>query len=204
MENTVIPKLSKRFRNALEFASTLHARQVRKGSSVPYISHLLSVAALVLEDGGSENEAVAALLHDAIEDQGKRKGVERLKRDIRQQFGKAVLEIVEGCTDGDRINDPPWRERKEHYLAHLKEASPMVRRIATADKLHNARCLLMDYRKQGDRLWKRFNAEKEDILWYYRSMADELSQLDSIGIAGELRRVVAELERLAGKNWGRS
>src|SRR5881227_3632367 len=144
-------ELSTRFEDALTFATRLHADQTRKGTSIPYISHLLAVTSIVLEQGGNEDEAIAALLHDAIEDQG---GAPT-REEIRRRFGDTVVAIVDGCTDTEVMPKPPWRERKEAYIAHIREASTAVRLVSAADKLHNARAVLADYRVLGDALWQR-------------------------------------------------
>jgi GTP pyrophosphokinase len=185
--------LSERFDQALAFAAELHRNQSRKGTKIPYVAHLLAVTALVLEHGGDEDEAVAALLHDAIEDQG-RGGATR--QEIRRRFGDRVVEIVAGCTDTDKDPKPPWRERKEKYLAHLRSASPSVRLVTAGDKLHNARSLLEDYRELGESVWNRFNGGKEGTLWYLRSVVGELNADGTTPLVRELERVVAELERL--------
>jgi len=158
--------LGERYVDALSFAARLHRDQRRKGSGVPYLSHLLSVSALVLEDGGDEDEAIAALLHDAVEDQG---GPPTLAS-ISTRFGERVARIVAECTDTDRVPKPPWRERKERYLAHLRQAAADSRRVSAADKLHNARSILADHRAMGDAVFDRFTASKADTLWYYRSL----------------------------------
>jgi (p)ppGpp synthase/HD superfamily hydrolase len=179
--------------HALLYASRLHRDQVRKGTSTPYITHLLAVASIVGENGGTEDEVVAALLHDAPED----RGGEATLQEIRDQFGDGVAEIVDGCTDTYETPKPPWRERKERYLAHLAGASGSVRLVSSADKLHNARTVLSDYRLLGEDLWTRFNGKKEGTLWYYRAVVDAL-QGDS-PIVEELDRVVTELETLSDK-----
>jgi len=158
--------LTIRFDRALTYANDAHCDQCRKGTEIPYVSHLLAVASLVLEDGGDEDEAIAALLHDAVEDQG---GSERLN-DIRVQFGDRVAAIVESCSDTDIQPKPPWRQRKERYLLHLRDADPSALRVSAADKLHNLRCILSDWKSIGDQLWERFNATKEDLLWYYSEL----------------------------------
>jgi (p)ppGpp synthase/HD superfamily hydrolase len=160
-------KLTERFEEALIYATRLHANQTRKMSSVPYISHLLSVAALVLEDGGSEDEAIAALLHDAIEDQGG----QAIRTEIYQRFGDRVTAIVEGCTESDTVPKPPWKERKLRYLATIAQAPVEVQRVSLADKLHNARSLLMDWRRFGSSVWQQFASDQEQILWFYRELA---------------------------------
>ncbi len=185
--------LSERFDQALQYASQLHRTQLRKATNIPYISHLLAVTALVLEHGGDEDEAIAALLHDAVEDQGGAPTREA----IRRRFGERVAEIVDGCTDTDETPKPPWRERKEKYIAHLRMASPSVRLVTTADKLHNARSILAEYRQLGDALWNRFNGGKGGTLWYYRAVVRELRAAGDAPLVRELDRVVTELERLA-------
>ena len=182
-----------KFERALPYAAWLHRDQVRKGTSTPYITHLLAVASIVGENGGAEDEVVAALLHDAPEDQG---GEARLG-EIRARFGDGVAEIVDGCTDTYETPKPPWRERKERYLAHLADASGSVRLVSSADKLHNARTVLSDYRLLGEDLWTRFNGKKEGTLWYYRAVVGTL-QGDG-PIVEELDRVVTELERHSNK-----
>jgi len=186
--------LTTRFDEALTFASRLHASQARKGTTIPYVSHLLAVAGLVLENGASEDTAIAALLHDAIEDQG---GA-AVREEIRRRFGDSVVQIIDGCTDADVIPKPPWRGRKEKHIAHIREASPSVRLVSAADKLHNARAILADYRAMGEALWDRFNGGKEGTLWYYRSLVDTFREVSgSTPLVEELGRVVSELERLA-------
>src|SRR5436305_7390897 len=144
--------LTSRFEEAITFATQLHAKQLRKGTTIPYIAHLLAVTSIVLENGGNEDEAIAALLHDAIEDQG---GA-ATREEIRHRFGDTVVAIVDGCTDAEVIPKPPWRARKEAYIAHVRQAPPSVRLVSGADKLHNARSILADYRVSGDALWQRF------------------------------------------------
>ena len=182
-----------KFENALVYASQLHKDQVRKGTSTPYITHLLAVASIVGENGGTQDEVVSALLHDAPEDQGG----EPTLREIRDRFGNEVAEIVDGCTDTYENPKPPWRERKERYLAHLANASDSVRLVSSADKLHNARTVLSDYRLLGEDLWTRFNGKKVGTLWYYRAIVDTLR--GDGPIVEELDRVVTELETLSDK-----
>lgn len=159
---------SDRLPRAFALAWSLHGSQKRKGTEIPYISHLLGVASLVLEDGGDEDEAIAALLHDAVEDQGGRTTLDK----IRSEFGDRVADIVEACSDTDTQPKPPWRERKETYLRHLaEETRPGVLRVSAADKLHNARCILADYQRVGEALWSRFNAGKAEQAWYYVRLA---------------------------------
>jgi hypothetical protein len=187
-----LPRFTSRFEEALVYATCLHAKQRRKGTNIPYIAHLLSVAALVLEDGGDEDEAIAALLHDAIEDQG---GSDT-REEIRRRFGDRVVHIVDGCTDAETIPKPPWHERKQKYIDHIPHASPEVRRVSVADKLHNARSLLADFRQDGDNLWNRFKGGREGTLWYYRALVQAFRKAGSSFMVEELDRVVSELERL--------
>ncbi len=186
-------QLTPRFREALTYAAEIHGRQVRKGTGVPYVAHLLSVCALVLEHGGGEDDAIAALLHDAVEDQ------DVSVDEIRQRWGDTVARIVEGCTDAFTRPKPPWQERKQRYLAHLRETDARVRRVSCADKLHNARSVVADYRLVGEQVWSRFNAGREPSLWYYRALAAAFMELDGSPLAQELDRTVTELERLAGE-----
>ena len=187
--------ITARFQDALVYATRLHAAQLRKGTQIPYVSHLLAVASLVLEHGGNEDEAIAALLHDAAEDQGGQATLD----EIRRRFGDNVAQIVDGCTDTTVTPKPPWKERKEKYLAHLPEASPSVLLVSLADKLHNAGAILFDYRVLGDALWSHFNAtSKQDVLWYYRSLVKTFRRTAApIPVVDELDRVVSELERFA-------
>lgn len=187
------PRLTHRFEEALQYATRLHADQMRKDTDTPYISHLMAVAALVLEDGGDEDQVIAALLHDAAEDQG---GLETL-HEIQHRFGGRVAEIVKGCSDTFETPKPPWRKRKEDYLGHLLDASPDVLRVSLADKLHNARTILTDLRSMGDDTWERFNGGKEGTLWYYRSLVQAFQQVDSSPMVAELAWVVENIEQLA-------
>ena len=187
--------LSSRFEEALAFAAQLHKDQLRKGTQVPYLAHLLGAAGIVLDHGANEDEAIAALLHDAVEDQG---GGEVLEA-IRAKFGDGVAAIVAGCTDSDQMPKPPWRERKQAYIAHLAGAPESVRLVSAADKLHNARAILEDYRTLGESLWSRFSGGREGTLWYYRALVDALRSAGSLPLLEELDRVVTEIERLAGE-----
>lgn len=187
--------LSERFGHALVYASELHALQRRKGTEVPYVAHLMAVAAIALEHGANEDEAIAALLHDAVEDQG---GLPVLE-EIRRRFGRAVADIVEGCTDANCIPKPPWRARKEAYIAHVRVASASIRLVSCSDKLHNARSVLCDYRLLGEDLWSRFTGGREGTLWYYRALVDAFREHGPSPLVDELDRVVAEVERLASR-----
>jgi (p)ppGpp synthase/HD superfamily hydrolase len=178
-----------RFADALVYAVEIHQLQRRKGTEIPYVAHLLAVAGLVLEDGGDEDEAVAALLHDAIED------TPVTYADIEARYGSKVASIVQGCSDTELMPKPPWRERKIAYIQDLVEAPPEVVRVSLADKVHNARSVLFDYRLMGEDLWLRFNPEA-DQLWYYRSLVDVFRRVSESPLVDELERVVAELEQL--------
>ena len=185
--------LSRKFRFALDYAAEVHASQLRKGTEIPYVSHLLTVTSIVLDNGGSEDEAIAALLHDAVEDGGGQKVYE----EIRHCFGENVAEIVAGCTDAWIIPKPPWRQRKEAYVKHIAETSPSVLLVSMADKLANARSMLADYEKCGEKLWTRFNTGKAGQLWYLRALANAFKGTGvKPDIVVELERVVAALETM--------
>ena len=162
-----------RFEAALVYAHKVHQNQRRKGTGIPYIAHILGVAALAIEYGATEDEAIAALLHDAAEDGGG----EATLAEIRASFGDAVADIVLGCSDS-LVEDPedklPWRERKENYLAHLENASSSVCLVSAADKLHNVRSIMRDYREHGEEIWDRFQGRRDGTLWYYETVADTL------------------------------
>lgn len=189
-------KLSVRFTDALVFATELHANQTRKGGDVPYIAHLIGVASIALEHGANEDEAIAALLHDAIEDQGG----EATRIEIRRRFGDTVTDIVNGCTDADTTPKPPWRQRKEAYIARLPKASTSVHLVSAADKLYNARSILTDYRLMGDAVWERFHGGKTGTLWYYRAVVEAFHAIESTPLVDELERVVLELENLVNNH----
>ena len=179
--------LSIRFDEALAYAHALHRDQTRKGTAVPYISHLIAVAAIVIENGGSEDEAIAALLHDAAEDQG---GHATLAV-VRQRFGDAVAGIVEDCTDSWREPRPPWRERKEAYLARLPEKGPSSLLVSLADKTHNAEAIHFDYLELGDDLWSRFSGGADGTRWYYGALSDTFRRVLPGRLSDRLVRAVA-------------
>ena len=187
--------LSERFEEALVWASQLHRSQRRKGTPVPYVAHLLGVTSIVLQYGGDEDEAIAALLHDAVEDQGG----EPVLREIERRFGGSVAAIVAGCTDTMTQPKPPWRERKEAYLAHLPHASASVRRVSAADKLHNVRAIIADYRLLGEDLWSRFTGGRDGTLWYYLALVEAFRTAGTDPLIEELARTVAEMECLAAQ-----
>ena len=196
--------LSGRFAEAFSLALRLHRDQTRKraedeqdGPSVPYIAHLMSVAALVLEHGGDEDEAIAALLHDGPEDQG---GEETLD-EIRRQFGERVADIVEGCSDTFEMPKPEWRTRKERYLDHLREAdSESVFLVSVADKVHDLCSILADYRSLGDKLWDRFTGKRNGTLWYYGALLKlyrRKAPTRCATLVEEMERTHQELTRMA-------
>ena len=178
--------LSHRFNEALSYAESLHREQKRKGTNIPYVSHLLIVSSLVLENGGSEDQAIAALLHDAVEDQG---GEPRLT-EIREKYGEAVAQIVADCTDAWVEPKPEWKVRKVSYINSLqkKDASSLL--VSLADKTHNAEAILQDYKEIGDALWKRFNAGKEGTLWYYGKLSEQFNALLPGRLANRLNSAV--------------
>lgn len=192
--------LSPKFTEALVYTSDLHARQRRKGGEIPYLAHLLGVAAIVLEDGGGEEEGIGALLHDAVEDHP-RKGV--TEREIRERFGARVHRIVMGCTEPDphaleNGKKGPWEERKLRYIDHLRhQADSDVLRVAAADKLYNVRSIINDMRLVGDDVWKRFSVPREKTLWYYREVTAALREAssDRSRLVRELSGIVSAMER---------
>jgi (p)ppGpp synthase/HD superfamily hydrolase len=186
-------KLGPHFLRAFSFAAEKHAGQTRKASTIPYIAHLAGVASLVLEAGGDEDLAIAALLHDVVEDCG---GAPMLK-EVRRRFGSRVAKVVEGCTDSWVEPKPPWRTRKENYIRHLRKADADTRLVSAADKLNNVRSIISDYREIGEFVWARFNGGREGTLWYYRTLRDEFLKRKPNRITREFNRAVNELESLA-------
>jgi len=184
---------SPRFKQAVDYAIDLHADQHRKATSIPYVTHLMSVAALVAEYGGTEDQVIAALLHDAVEDQG---GAPRLE-DVRRRFGQPVADIVQACTDTDQTPKPPWRERKEDYIAHLSHASPDVLLVSAADKLHNSRTIVADLRERGPDAFEIFTGRRDGTLWYYRSLVEVFESRFEGPIVAELARTVRQMHELA-------
>lgn len=186
-------KLGPRFLRAFEFAAAKHAGQTRKCSTVPYLAHLMGVTSLVLEFGGDEDLAIAALLHDVVEDCG---GAPML-REVKRRFGARVAKVVEGCTDSDVTPKPPWLERKEAYLQHLKTADAGTRLVSAADKLNNVRSILSDHRAVGEAVWLRFNGGREGTLWYYRALLAEFLRREPGRLTHEFAIAVADLEAQA-------
>jgi len=188
-------KLGPRFHRAFLFAAEKHAGQARKASTIPYIAHLMGVASLVLEAGGDEDLAIAALLHDVVEDCG---GAPVLK-EVRRRFGGRVAKVVDGCTDADTFPKPPWRERKEKYIQHLKHADADTRLVGAADKLNNVRSILSDYRAIGESVWSRFNGGREGTLWYYRTLRDQFLRYKPNRITRDLELAVNELDAITSR-----
>jgi GTP pyrophosphokinase len=193
------PMLTERFQRAFGLASEVHALQLRKGTSIPYLSHLMAVAALVLEHGGDEDAAISGLLHDAIEDSGDGTATEAR---IRREFGPRVADTVVGCSDAIAVpgeRKPPWRERKERYIRHVAgETSASVLLVSACDKLHNARSIVADLRAIGAAVWQRFSQrDPAEHLWYYQSLADCYAGRVPDALAAELNRVLADMRALA-------
>ena len=191
-------RLTERFEHAVGYANRIHANQTRKGTGIPYLTHLLGVASLVMENGArSEDEVIGALLHDAAEDQGGRPRLE----DIREQFGEVVGHIVDACTDSYDDPKPPWRGRKEAYVAHVRERveggddEPALR-VSLADKVHNTRAILADVREHGEAVFERFNGKRDGTLWYYGALVEAFRGFPN-RMVDELQRAVADLRRLA-------
>ena len=186
-------KLGPRFLRAFSFAAEKHSGQTRKASTIPYIAHLMGVASLVLEAGGDEDLAIAALLHDVVEDCG---GMPMLK-EVRRTFGSRVANIVDGCTDAYTELKPPWRDRKEKYIRRLKTEDGETRLVSAADKLNNVRSILSDYRVVGESVWLRFAGGREGTLWYYRTLLGVFLRHKRNRITRDLELAVNELESLA-------
>lgn len=178
-----------RLAQAMAMAAELHKDQRRKGTEIPYISHLMSVSALVMEFGGDEDQAIAGLLHDVLEDVGAEH-----EAVIAERFGPRVAGIVRACTDADVLPKPPWRARKEAYLAHLETAAPDALLVSLADKVHNARAILIDVRTHGATVYDRFKAGREGTLWYYAALSEAFSRLLPGPLAEELARTVTAMQ----------
>jgi (p)ppGpp synthase/HD superfamily hydrolase len=187
-------QLSSRFDEAFRYAHDVHAAQMRKGTQAPYLGHLMGVASIVLDDGGSEDEAIGALLHDAAEDHG---GRERLS-DIRARFGEVVARIVEDCTDSWDIPKPPWIERKQAYIQHARTLPPMSLRVSAADKVHNSYAILRDLRNVGEEVWSRFSASADDVIAYYESLVRAFREAGGGRLVDELDRIVRGIQREMG------
>ena len=187
---------SSRFEAALVYAHQVHQGQVRKGTGIPYVAHILGVAAIALEYGATEDQAIGALLHDAAEDGGG----EATLAEIRAKFGDEVADIVLGCSDS-LVENPeekaPWRERKESYILHIESASNSVCLVSTADKMHNVRAITRDYRHHGEDIWERFQGKRDGTLWYYEEVSDALARRYRQAITRDLVEEVSTLLKLA-------
>jgi (p)ppGpp synthase/HD superfamily hydrolase len=200
--------LTARFEEAFAYAHDLHRLDTRKGTTAPYIGHLMGVCSIVLDDGGTEDEAIAALLHDAAEDHGGRPRLEA----IRQTFGDAVARIVEDCTDSWDEPKRPWAERKTAYVHHARKLAPSSLRVSAADKVHNTYSILRDLRNIGEKVWERFNATPDDVLAYYEGLvrayrdagalrhaqAVPSASRDGSALVDELDRIVRGIRREMG------
>ena len=197
------PLLDAEFLRAFEYALRKHRNQKKKGSRIPYVEHLMGVCSVVLHYGGGQDEAIAALLHDVVEDQGGKP----VLAEIMCEFGPRVAHLVDGCTDCDTHPKPPWRERKENYIRNLSSADAGVRLVAAADKLHNARAILADYRQVGEKVWDRFQGGRQGTLWYYDALVKAFrsappdARVDPL--VNELDRVVRTLHRQADGAMGK-
>ena len=189
-----MPTLTGRFDEAFVYAHEAHATHTRKGNGVPYIGHLMGVASIVIDDGGTEDQAIAALLHDAPEDRG---GRQRLD-DIRARFGDRVARIVEDCTDSWTTPKAPWAERKQKYVEHARALAAPSLRVSAADKVHNAYAILRDLRNIGEKVWDRYNATPDDVLAYYQSLVRSYRTAGGGKLVDELERIVRGIEREMG------
>jgi (p)ppGpp synthase/HD superfamily hydrolase len=191
---------SSRFDEALVYASDLHRDQARKGNGFPYVSHLLSVTGIVIENGGDEDTAIAALLHDSVEDQGG----EATLNQIRQRWGDCVAGIVRECSDNEGEPKRPWAERKRDFVATIPRLTPGARLVALADKLHNIRCVVADYRQHGDSVWSRFNGGRDGTLWYYQAAVAAFREAGNEPLLQELSETVDQLISTAGERDGQA
>lgn len=185
-------ELSAKYSEAMEYARCHHAQDVRKGTAIPYLAHALAVSAIVVEHGGNEVEAIAALLHDVVEDGGGQLALS----EIAERFGSDVAAIVEGCSDTTAEVKEDWQLRKTRYLEHLATAAEPILLVSAADKLHNARAILEDLREHGAALWERFNRGPRDQLWYYGSLAEVFLRKSPGRLAAELDRTVRAIRSL--------
>ena len=185
--------VSPRLSDAFALARALHANQTRKGSGIPYITHLMSVAALVGEYGGNEDQMIAALLHDAVEDQGGRPTLRR----IRTAFGDAVANLVDGCSDADTVPKPPWRARKQAFIDQTRSAAPPLKLVIAADKLHNLLSIARDVENHGPEVWNRFRGKRDGTVWYHEEIVRALAENWEHPILAPLAEAV---ERMGGSD----
>ncbi len=189
-----MPQLTRRFDDAFQYAHDVHANQTKKGTAIPYVGHLMGVASIVLDDGGSEDEAIAALLHDAAEDHGGRARLD----DIRTRFGADVARIVEDCTDTWQTPPEPWTERKRRYAEHARSLKAASLRVSAADKVHNTYSILRELRATGERVWDRYEASPDDVLAYYQALVRAYKDAGGGQLVDELERIVRGIEREMG------
>lgn len=201
-QKNMTAQFTERFAEAFKYAAHEHRCQMRKGTKIPYISHLMSVSALIWENGGDEDQAIAGLLHDVIEDADPPSAVPRIRKEILERFGPRVLRLVEGCTDGEQDasgEKAPWKERKENYLEHLQHEPAELLLVSCCDKLHNARAILTDLTTHGESLFNRFTGKKEGTLWYYRKLSEIYqAKLPNVVAVRELASVVDSINALSG------
>ena len=192
------PRLTDRFIAAATLAYEVHGEHRRLGTGIPYMAHLLVVTGLVLEDGGDETEAIAAMLHDAAEDGGGQTMLDR----ICAEFGDGVGAIVEACSDSlDPDDERSWRDKKAAFLERLPQLAGPAVRVALADKVHNARSIVRDYREAGPALWERFGGKTvDDQIWYYRALLGFFEDCHPGPLVEDLRRALAEIEALAAES----
>ena len=189
-----MPTLTGRLDAAFAYAHEAHASHTRRGTSAPYVGHLMGVASIVIDDGGGEDDAIAALLHDAAEDSGGRARLD----DIRLRFGDAVARIVADCTDSWSEPKAPWMQRKRQYVEHARTLPAASLRVSAADKVHNAYAILRDLRNTGEAVWQRFNAGPDDIVWYYQALVRAYREAGGGRLVDELERIVRAIEREMG------
>jgi (p)ppGpp synthase/HD superfamily hydrolase len=189
--------LTTRFTDALALAANIHRGQARKGTQVPYMAHILGVAAIALEHGANEEEAIAAILHDGIEDAPKRLGASGVRGAIEERFGAEVLKIVEGRTDSDAQPKPPWNRRKEQYVRRIAQEDASTLLVSASDKLHNARAILSDFRIDGIRVFDRFDKEAGmgGTIGYYRGLVIAFRAQNKRLEDPRLPRLLNELDR---------
>ena len=186
--------LSSRLDRAFAYAHEVHGDQTRKGTNAPYLAHLMGVSSIVIDDSGTEDEAIGGLLHDAAEDHGGRKRLE----DIRMRFGDAVARIVEDCTDSWDTPKPPWAERKRAYVSHARRLPASSLRVSAADKVHNSYAILRDLRNVGEKVWERFNAPADDVVAYYEGLVRAFREAGGGRLVDELDRIVRGIRREMG------
>jgi (p)ppGpp synthase/HD superfamily hydrolase len=178
---------------AFAYARKIHNNQKRNRTTIPYLSHLMSVSALVMEHGGNEEQAIAALLHDTLEDGG---DADKISKEIQHMFGDKVLSMVRELSDTEEQPKPPWKERKETYIAHIEEISDDALVVSMCDKLHNLKTIVWDFHVIGDEIFERFKGKKEGTIWYYTTLTEKYKKILETRPNVQLSRIVFELEGL--------